>query len=92
VSDIELSVLPFGFCPECLEKFLARREYKVHTLPDGSKLVECYCPHREVGGTMLLKEGRRQYWRLLSPIDVIEFQTKVAHEIGARRAIMDSLG
>lgn len=89
MDELKIAALPFGFCAVCIEKFFTSRLYRVHALSDGTKLVECYCEHRECGGTLLLKDGRPQYWRLLSPVDVLRWSTHVAHEIGARRAIAE---
>lgn len=70
--------MPFGFCPDCLEKFAnGSAPVRAHKLPDGAQLLQAYCEHRECGGTMLLREGSRREWRLFVPCDVLRFKRLV---------------
>jgi len=87
MSDIKFAVPPWGFCPECVEKTGCAPESREHDLPDGSKLLELYCVHREVGATMYVKEGRPQRWLLVTPIDAIDWQERhVPNEYAVRLA------
>src|SRR5579859_5912044 len=65
--------LPWGLCSLCLERMTQGAAYEVLTLPAGQQLVHAYCPHREAGATLLICPSRPKRWRILTPIDAIEW-------------------
>lgn len=77
LEKFDLTVVPFGFCPECLERVIKGREYEAIPLVGGARLAHAYCSHREVGGALILRSGKPQRWALTVPIDAIEWRKMV---------------
>jgi hypothetical protein len=65
--------LPWGVCSQCLKKMATGAAYDAVRLPGGQYLVHAYCQHREAGATLLIRPGRPKRWRILVPIDAIEW-------------------
>lgn len=87
---------PWGMCAQCRERMAAGAQYEAVELPGGAKVIHAYCAHREVGATLLVRADRPLRWRIMTPIDAIEWKQYLAlqarHYAGALRALADSAG
>jgi hypothetical protein len=82
MTEINFSILPFGFCPACLDRMKAGDMIRGAELPDvGIKILHAYCEHREVGAILTIRPGVAPRWRLQTPIDVLDWEKSVALQI-----------
>lgn len=78
-SLAEWTVLPWGFCPECLERMRDGAQYAGIPLPhEQGVLFHGYCEHREVGAEIVIRPDRPPRWRLHTPIDALEWAAHMA--------------
>ena len=70
--------LPWGLCAICSERMRDGASYDSVTLPTGQTLVHAYCAHREVGASMLMRPGKPTRWRLITPIEQLEWREYLA--------------
>lgn len=65
--------LPWGFCPACLDRLQTGDACQAAPIA-GAIMVHAYCAHREVGASMLIRPDRPKRWKILTPIDVVEWE------------------
>ncbi len=91
-TQFELSALPVGFCPACLERAIAGRIYESLRFLDGARLVHAYCSENETGAMLLTGAGRPQEWRLFTPIDALAWRARVASFAEIRNSVRVAIG
>jgi hypothetical protein len=85
--SFDLGALPVGFCPECLDTMRRGRLYETVELESGAKIISAYCFHREVGGTLIVQDGRPQRWSMSVPIDAVAWRAIVSARVVAYGAL-----
>lgn len=91
MDKIHVETLPLGFCSTCLEQLangskpMSRRE-----LGDGSILLSGFCSERSVGALIHLAPGKPQRWRLITPIDALEWPQFVTTHCGTRELLIQN--
>jgi hypothetical protein len=85
----EITVVPWGLCPRCVTEFMeARLVSKVQQLEDGSTFFTAYCAHREVGASLWRRPDRPEQWKLVSPIDAVDWEAYIDKQVAIRRGLV----
>lgn len=71
---VELTSLPWGLCPDCLERMAAAEDHEGLTLRDGTIFVHAYCEHREAGALAIIRPGAPVRWKIDVPVDVLAWE------------------
>lgn len=91
VTQFNLEVLPFGFCPACIDRMREGQLFQARALGDGAHLLSAYCVERQVGATLELRADRAQRWRLVVPIEALEWEAYLKFRAMTRKEVLDAI-
>lgn len=93
VINVGIESLPWGFCSQCLDRMRAGgNAYEGYPIgDDGTQLWHAYCAHREVGASLLIRPGRPRRWRLVTPIDALEWQRYIEIQLQSHGGVLQAI-
>lgn len=74
ILKVELGTLPWGLCPECLDRMRTADDHEGFALRDGTAFVYAYCEHREAGALAVIRPGAPVRWKIEVPVDVLTWE------------------